>query len=273
MSENTQNLSQKLANALEFSDIEIPSYIRQNLNKDLREYQIKALKHYLMQRKNPQTNHLMFNMATGSGKTLIMAALMLECYARGYRNFIFFAPYNNIVEKTKTNFCDEKSEKYLFARKITIDGQEVRIKMVDNLVESSDDGVINVYFSTISTLFNRLKEGGERENSLTLQDLEGKKIVFLADEAHHLNVETKQKLNKTEMEDKENWEIITQKAFKANTENLLLEFSATIPKDIAVLEKYRDKIVYEYALKAFHNDGFSKKIGSIKLNRIFSYQF
>ena len=43
-------------------------------------------------------------------------------------------------------------------------------------------------------------------------------------------------------------------------QNLLLEFSATIPKYESVLEKYSDKIVYEYALKQFHNDGFSKKI-------------
>lgn len=260
------NLSTELASALKYSDIEIPEYITQNLSKTLREYQINALKHYLLQRQKPSTNHLMFNMATGSGKTLIMAALMLECYQKGYRNFVFFAPYNNIVEKTKSNFCDEKSEKYLFAKEIIINGEQVKIKMVNSLIQNSENGTINIYFSTISTLFNRLKEGGERENSLTLQDLCDKKIVFLADEAHHLNAETKQKLNKSEEEDKENWEIITKKAFSANEENLLLEFSATIPKYESVLKKYSDKIVYEYALKQFHNDGFSKKIYLLKYN-------
>lgn len=261
-----QNLSTKLANALEYNDIEIPEYITQNLSKTLRDYQIKALKHYLLQRQKPNTNHLMFNMATGSGKTLIMAALMLECYKSGYRNFVFFAPYNNIVEKTKGNFCDERSEKYLFSREIIINGEQIKIKMVNSLIQNSENGTINIYFSTISTLFNRLKEGGERENSLTLQDLCDKKIVFLADEAHHLNAETKQKLSKSEEEDKQNWEGVTKKAFKANEENLLLEFSATIPKFESVLEKYSDKIVYEYALKQFHNDGFSKKIYLLKYN-------
>lgn len=261
-----QNLSTKLANALEYNDIEIPEYITQNLSKTLRDYQVKALKYYLLQRQKPSTNHLMFNMATGSGKTLIMAALMLECYKSGYRNFVFFAPYNNIVEKTKSNFCDERSEKYLFSREIIINGEQIKIKMVNNLIQNSENGTINIYFSTISTLFNRLKEGGERENSLTLQDLCDKKIVFLADEAHHLNAETKQKLSKSEEEDKQNWEGVTKKAFKANEENLLLEFSATIPKFESVLEKYSDKIVYEYALKQFHNDGFSKKIYLLKYN-------
>lgn len=138
MSKNMQNLSQKLANALEFSDLEIPSYIRQNLSKDLREYQIKALKHYLMQRKNPSTNHLMFNMATGSGKTLIMAALMLECYARGHKNFIFFVNSNAVLEKTKSNFCDKTSAKYLFANELKINGENVSINALSTLDESKE---------------------------------------------------------------------------------------------------------------------------------------
>lgn len=266
MDKQNLKLSTKLDIKLEDMDIEIPEYITQNLSKTLRDYQVNALKHYLLQRQKPSTNHLMFNMATGSGKTLIMAALMLECYKSGYRNFVFFAPYNNIVEKTKSNFCDEKSEKYLFAREIVINGEQVKIKMVNSLMQNSENGTINIYFSTISTLFNRLKEGGERENSLTLQDLQDKKIVFLADEAHHLNAETKQKLSKSEEEDKQNWEGVTKKAFKANEENLLLEFSATIPKFESVLEKYSDKIVFEYALKQFHNEGFSKKIYLLKYN-------
>lgn len=269
MSENTEKLQERIIKEFgekTLRELEIPEYITQNLSKTLRDYQVNALKHYLLQRQKPSTNHLMFNMATGSGKTLIMAALMLECYKSGYRNFVFFAPYNNIVEKTKSNFCDERSEKYLFSREISINGEQIKIKMVNNLIQNSENGTINIYFSTISTLFNRLKEGGERENSLTLQDLQDKKIVFLADEAHHLNAETKQKLSKSEEEDKQNWEGVTKKAFKANEENLLLEFSATIPKFESVLEKYSDKIVYEYALKRFHNDGFSKKIYLLKYN-------
>ena len=250
------------------NDKEIPSHISENLSKNLREYQIECLKYYLANFEDVKFSktHLMFNMATGSGKTLIMAALMLDCYKRGYRDFVFFAPYKNIVEKTKSNFCDKRSDKYLFADEIIIDGEVVEIKMINNLIESSKEGAINIYFSTISTLFNRLKDGEEREDSLTLQDLQDRKIVFLADEAHHLNVETKQKLNKSELEDKENWESVTNKAYKANDENLLLEFTATIPQYDDVLKKYKDKIVYEYALKQFHNDGFSKKIYLLKYN-------
>ena len=61
------------------------------------------------------------------------------------------------------------------------------------------------------------------------------KIVFLADEAHHLNSETKRKLNKSEEEDKENWESIMKKAFKSHDDNLMLEFTATLPNERSVL--------------------------------------
>ena len=57
-------------------------------------------------------------MATGSGKTLIMAANILYLYRLGYRNFIFFVNSTNIIEKTKDNFLNSLSEKYLFAPKI-----------------------------------------------------------------------------------------------------------------------------------------------------------
>lgn len=259
MSENMQNLSQKIANALEFNgDIEIPSYITQNLNKNLREYQIKALKHFYLQRKNPQTNHLMFNMATGSGKTLIMAALMLECFKQGYKNFIFFVNSTAILEKTKANFCDEKSSKYLFKSEINIDGQRVSVNPVMSLSECKD-GMINVYFSTVQGLYSLFTN--ERENAFTLQDLKGLKFVFLADEAHHLNANTKKQ---SEEDEKSGWEGVINEAFKSCEENLLLEFSATIPNERAVKEKYKDKIIYEYALKEFCQNGYSKNISLAK---------
>lgn len=251
------NLSTELASALKYSDIEIPEYITQNLSKTLRDYQVNALKHYLLQRQKPSTNHLMFNMATGSGKTLIMAALMLECYKSGYRNFVFFVNSANILEKTKANFCDERSEKYLFARDIVIDNQKIAIRAIKSLSEC-DENAINIYFNTIQGLFNLFTQ--ERENRLTLQDLANQKIVLLADEAHHLNANTKN--NENEL----GWEGIVKKTYQSHSENLLLEFSATIPKYESVLEKYSDKIVYEYALKQFHDEGFSKKVWLLKYN-------
>ncbi|MCZ9897186.1 DEAD/DEAH box helicase family protein [Brachyspira hyodysenteriae] len=58
----------------------------------LRPYQVNSLQYfiaYLNEYDNNKNKHLMFNMATGSGKTLIMASLILYLYEKGYRNFLF----------------------------------------------------------------------------------------------------------------------------------------------------------------------------------------
>ena len=261
MSKDTQKLSDELKSALKYACVEIPSYISENLSKELRAYQKEALQHYLLQRQKPNTNHLLFNMATGSGKTLIMAALMLELYKRGYREFVFFVNSNAILEKTRDNFCNKTSSKYLFSESIIIDSKRVEVRSVDNF-SACDSESINISFNTIQGLHSLFTQ--ERENSLTLADLKGRKIVLIADEAHHLNTDTKSKLTKAQEIEKQSWEGTIKNALQQNSENLLLEFSATIPNDESVLEKYRDKIVYEYALKEFYNDRYSKKIFLVK---------
>lgn len=261
MSENIQKLSDKIAAALEYSDVEIPPHIVENINKDLRPYQVSALKHYLLHAKKPSTNHLMFNMATGSGKTLIMAALMLDCFKKGYENFIFFVDKTTIVEKTKENFANKYGSKYLFKEHINIDSKNVEINVINSL-DSSKNGCINIYFTTIQSLYSLFTN--ERENAITLSDLIDIKLVFLADEAHHLNSETKNKLLKDEEEIKQGWESVIKQAFNSNPQNLMFEFTATIPKIQEVIEKYRDKIIYEYDLAKFCKDGFSKRIFLMK---------
>lgn len=252
-----ESLSKELANALKYNDLEIPNFITQNLSKELREYQQQALKHFLLQRKKAHTNHLMFNMATGSGKTLMMAALMLWCYKNGYRNFIFFVNSLNIIEKTKANFASEKSSKYLFNNPISIDNTFVQINVVSNFSEAKED-CINIIFTSVQGLYSLFTN--ERENSINFTDLKNQKIVYLADEAHHLNSETKKSLKGNEAKEKESWESVIQKAFQANSENLMLEFTATIPNISAVQEKYKDKIIFEYNLKQFSADKYSKRI-------------
>ena len=99
---------------------EFPTYIQENLNQkfELRPYQIDAFRNFItyfendsLRRKPTQT---LFHMATGSGKTLIMAGLMIYLYKKGYRNFLFFVNLANIVQKTKDNFLNAASSKYLF---------------------------------------------------------------------------------------------------------------------------------------------------------------
>jgi len=253
----------------------IADEIVQNLNSkfELREYQKEALGrfdfYFSEYRKRQWPAHLLFNMATGSGKTILMAYQILYLYKLGYRNFIFFTRLGNIIEKTKENFLNPLSEKYLFANKIVIDGREIKIKEVKNF-DSTGEGDINIFFATTSLLHTRLHN--IRENSLSFEDFSEKKLVLLADEAHNLSSETlRRKLTKIEEEDKKCWENTVMKLLNSNLnkENILLEFTATARLEEEypeILEKYRDKAIYKYDFKQFRHDGYSKDVKTIQVD-------
>ncbi|WP_416136889.1 DEAD/DEAH box helicase family protein [Helicobacter pylori] len=241
--------------------MELPTHITSHLKKELRDYQKKAIHHYLEKRQsNPNQKHFMFEMATGSGKTLVMAGLILECYKQGYQNFIFFVNSTSILEKTKLNFTDSASSKYLFSETIHINDENTEIKSINNLSESHENA-INIYFSTIQGLFSLFTKA--KENAITIEDLKDQKLVFLADEAHHLNTETKKKLSGAEFSEKRNWESVVKLALEQNKDNLLLEFSATIPNEKSVKDKYENLKVITYTLKEFSEDKFCKNIYSL----------
>lgn len=246
----------------------IPKYIAENLHEriGLREYQKKSLLYSLFYlnyyKQKPKPSHLLFHMATGSGKTVIMACLILELYKQGYRNFIFFVNSTNIIEKTKDNFLNQQSIKYLFSDKIRIADKEINIRKVDNFDEANSQD-INIHFTTIQGLHSRLNNPSE--NAITYEDFDNKNLILISDEAHHLNTLTKSKLNKEDIENKTRWEYTVQKIFNNNPKNLLLEFTATMDtenKNIA--QKYDDKIIFEYSLKNFREDKFSKEVNVLQ---------
>ena len=85
------------------------------LGSEIRPYQketfgrfIYYLNEYQARPKGVPTQ-LLFHMATGSGKTLIMAGLIVYLYNKGYRNFLFFVNSTNIIEKTRDNFLNPNS--------------------------------------------------------------------------------------------------------------------------------------------------------------------
>nr|WP_230078346.1 DEAD/DEAH box helicase family protein [Helicobacter pylori] len=261
MKDRTPNSTPNNAPNNNNKEIELPTHITSNLKKELRDYQKQAIHDYLEKRQShPTQKHFMFEMATGSGKTLVMAGLILECYKQGYQNFIFFVNSVSILEKTKLNFTDSASSKYLFSENININDKNTEIKSINNLNESHNNA-INIYFSTIQGLFSLFTRA--KENAITLEDLKDQKLVFLADEAHHLNTETKKKLNDSEASEKRNWESVVKLALEQNKDNLLLEFSATIPKEKSVKDKYENLKVVTYTLKEFSEDKFCKNIYSL----------
>lgn len=246
------------------AQVNLPIWISDNLKPGFgqRLYQIEAFKRYIyldqedLEEKPRKPYHLLYNMATGSGKTLIMAGLMLHLYQKGYRNFLFFVNSNNIIQKTKDNFLNPQASKYLFNGKIVIDGKEVLIKEIDNF-EEADNQNINLKFTTIQQLHTDLNN--TKENSVTYEDFKDKKLVLIADEAHHLVAGTKSgNLFGS-------WEDTVKKIHDSSFENILLEFTATIDTDTAALiSHYQDKVIFKYDLAEFRKDKYSKEINLIR---------
>ncbi len=247
-------------------DKPISDHIVKNINQriELRPYQKEAINRYLYyldsyQNRVLYNRNLLFNMATGSGKTLIMAALILDLYKRGYNKFVFFVNRDNIIQKTIENFINPESNKYLFADVININGYQPIIRTASTL--NIDDKLdIYIHFTTIQKLHGDLLT--PKENSLTLEDIIDEKIVLLSDEAHHINSWTLNgNLSKEESLEKNTWEHSVSKIFHHNPLNMLLEFTATIDENNPlILDKYHDLLLFKYDLKQFRNDKYSKEI-------------
>lgn len=253
--------------------LDVPNYITDNLSHPLRPYQEQALRQFIYTQQsntaNISFNHLLFHMATGSGKTLVLAGTILYLFKeKGHQNFIFFVNSDAIIKKTYDNLTNTASSKYLFRKDgIVIDGEFITIQVVDVFPFIPADNTIYLKLTTIQKLHMDLTD--PRENGLTYDSLENMKLVLLADEAHHINVLTRSDKRKltTQEEQEKTWEYTVNKLLKINPENRLLEFTATIDlNNDGLFHKYSNKIVYQYDLKKFMENGFSKNVVLLRAN-------
>jgi type III restriction enzyme len=170
----------------------------------------------------------------------------------------------NIIEKTRENFLNTLSSKYLFAETISFSDKQIRIREVDNFQHSNPDD-ISISFNTVQGLHSSLNT--PRENSLTYDDFESNKLVLISDEAHHINAETKKgkDLSSEDIENLTSWEATISRIFNAHPENVMLEFTATADltnPDIA--SKYDNKLLFDYPLRQFRADGYSKDVQTLQ---------
>jgi len=248
----------------------IPEIINNNLKHKLRKYQEIGLENYIfLNQKNikdllnnfqSKNNHHLFHMATGSGKTMMIAATIIYLNNLGYKRFIFTTNQTNLISKTKLNLLpDFNSSKYEFKNKfIEINGNKINIKEVENFSKYTKD--IEIIFTTIQNLHNKITEN--KENSINLNDIKDTDIVILADEAHHFQSKTKK-----QQEENQSWEDTIQKILNINPKNKLVEYTATMDlSNKNILDKYKSKLIFNYTLKSFREDGYSKEISLIQNN-------
>lgn len=261
-------LDSQMSNMFYTSDYshEVPEYVKVNLKDGLRHYQEEAFRRFQFMQDDHwiasisdagfQRKHLLFNMATGSGKTMVMASLMLYLFKEfNYHNFIFLVNTEAIIKKTHENMLNSQSNKYLFTPDgMFIDGKQIFIQAVENFPVIKDKNTIYVKLTTIQKIHGELNK--PKENGISLESLKEEDIIILGDEAHHFNASTKK-----EKEEEQSWENTINKILYLRTNNKLLEFSATINMDDKnMFKKYRDKIIYKYDLGEFMTDGYSKNV-------------
>lgn len=257
-------LDKRIASKVDDGDlkVELSPVVKNNLRFSPRPYQeeaFTALNYYLNNpRLRAKPTQVLFHMATGSGKTLVMAGAILELYKMGYRHFIFFVNTDTIIRKTKENFLNPNSSKFLFNEHINIDGVNINISEVDSF-ESTNSEDISILFSTIQGLHTKLN--APKENSITFDDFLNKEIVLISDEAHHINTLTKKKLSKSEKENFTSWEYTVKRILESNPENIMLEYTATLELNHPnISSKYANKLIYDYSLSKFREDGYSKEV-------------
>lgn len=243
---------------------EHPAYLTENMVHTFRYYQEDALRYFHNAQTLPQFHyrhpkHVLFNMATGSGKTDLMAGLMLYLYKEhDYQNFLFVVNTNSVLNKTIDNLTNPQSDKYLFQQAIEIEGERIRIEKVNQFPRQPQENVIYLKLASIQSVFNDLFT--QRENTMGLTDYSRHKVAVLGDEAHHYSASTKK-----EKEEEKSWERAIDLILMAHPDNRLLEFTATIDLDNKnVYAKYKDKIIYRYTLDRYISDRFSKNVKRIQ---------
>jgi len=268
----------------------VPSYITDNLKHKPYYFQSEALENFIFYMEspvNPVTQvdfrkdrnkpvHLMFNMATGSGKTLVMAANILYLLKQGYKKFLFVTNQTNILNKTRENISNVHHQKYLFTPKINLDSKFVNIKEVEKFSNSDN---IEIRYTTIHKLHTELSPNNLKENINTQDDLSRLDLAILADEAHHFNADSNNKSKTSETNEfskpediEQNWEytlinkVLNKNFLDLQNKNILLEFTATVPDTEMVEKKYLDKTIYKFDLKEFMKAKHTKEINLITHN-------
>src|SRR5690606_10920495 len=243
---------------------ETPEYIKQNMVHTFRYYQDGALRffHYSQvanEFRFRNVNHVLFNMATGSGKTDLMAGLILYLYQQhGYQNFLFLVNTNGVLNKTIDNLTNVASDKYLYVPQIEIDGERSEIRRIRSFLKNQCKNTIYLKLANVQRIAADIFT--QKDNAMGKEAYARNKVVILGDEAHHYSASTK-----SEKETEQSWEKAISTILNANEDNRLLEFTATIDlENKNVYEKYKDKVLYRYTLDRFIQDKYSKNVKRIQ---------
>ena len=87
--------------------------------------------------------------------------------------------------------------------------------------------------------------------------------MLISNEVHHINVETKSIRNKEENKEIIFWENAVNRIFKCQLTKCLAGIHCCYSIDFNnpnILNKYAERLIYDYPLKQFQIEGYSKKV-------------
>jgi superfamily II DNA or RNA helicase/phage repressor protein C with HTH and peptisase S24 domain len=244
----------------------------------LRHYQLEALYilDFLLKTNNKQphkkdllemidkdteftTPFMGFEMATGSGKTMLMgAAIYLLNKKYNIRNFLIITPAStDIYQKTIRNFTPATYET------IWADDTPFSFNLItgDNYTQNlffDDTKDANIFVFNISKFGSNATNSDKTWESATWKDdngnnisireyLKNKKLVIITDEAHHAQTRTANAI------------------IKKFEPDAVLEYTATAIEGSKTADKKNQTVVYKYDIKRFLEDGHGKLVRAIAL--------
>jgi type III restriction enzyme len=212
-----------------------------------------------------------FEMATGSGKTLLMGAIITDLWNRGYRDFLILTPNTILFDKTVDNFTP-RDVKSVFG-----DGWNLTYNMVtgstykDKTCNFEEGRDISFYVFNMQKFYDK---GASKSNKVSVDTMKGvpyvrrpieeslwkdetgthtisfieylqsKKLVIISDEAHHYQQKT------------------TAEAINELYPSMVLEFTATSVEK-GGSENYGQDNIYKYPMQRYISEGYGKRIFAI----------
>lgn len=237
----------------------------------------RSLKQKTIQRGKDNENKVVewnkvgFEMATGSGKTLLMGALILDLYYRGFKDFLILTPNTILFDKTIENFTP-RAVKSIFG-----DGWNLTYNLVtgssyrDKTCNYEDGRDISFYVFNMQKFYDKapvlnVKDEGKTmkgipyirrplEESLWrdksgnhtipfVEFLRERRPVIISDEAHHYQQKK------------------TTEAILELLPSAVLEFTAT-SLEKGGSEGFGQDNLYKYSMQRYISEGYGKRIFAV----------
>lgn len=208
-----------------------------------------------------------FEMATGSGKTLLMGAVILYLWHKGQRDFLILTPNTILFDKTIENFTP-RAIKSIFG-----DGWNITYNLVtgntyrDKTNNYQNNRDISFYIFNMQKLYDKgvdknknaedtmkgmpyirrpieesLWKDEDGKHTISFVDyLKQRRPVIISDEAHHYQQKK------------------TKEAIHELTPSVVIEFTATSVEKGGIGEMGQDNL-YKYPIQRYIGEGYGKRI-------------